>query len=463
MALQPIPLFGLGNTGKSVNVNAQERLNLYAEVQTDPEKTTLAMYPTPGLTTTVNFGANPSRGAWVKDSYQYIVNGSTLWRVDNAGTLTSLGTLSTTGGRVDMSDNGTQLIIVDGPNGYTYNFNTATFAKITAAGFPGGDTVTFMNGYFIVSKPSSGEFYISGLYDGTTWNALDFATAEADPDNLVRVMADSGLLLLFGEKTLEAWGDSGAADFPFARIGASAIEWGLAARWSLCKFDTSLIFLRKNRLGQVQVCKLTGMSAEVVSNPELDYTFSTYSTVSDATGFSYMLGGHAFYQINFPTANVSWLYDDLTKAWSRVGGDSVRHRAEIQLNFLNKSYVTDYANGKTYLLDQNNFTDDGATIPREFIGRHRSTGEFSTFGQVWIEMEAGVGLQQGQGNDPQVMLQISKDGGHTWGAELWASFGKVGKYTTRALFNRLGRSRDWLFKFRVTDPVKTVFVSAWGQ
>ena len=57
------------------------------------------------------------------------------------------------------------------------------------------------------------------------------------PDELIRVFADGGQLMLFGDKTTESWGNSGAADFPFAIIGGAASEWGLAARWSLAKFD----------------------------------------------------------------------------------------------------------------------------------------------------------------------------------------------------------------------------------
>jgi hypothetical protein len=78
--------------------------------------------------------------------------------------------------------------------------------------------------------------------------------------------------------------------------------------------------------------------------------------------------------------------------------------------------VTDYENGKVYLLDQNAYTDDGQYIVREFVTRHNKTGELLSIAQLWLEMEAGVGLVSGQGSDPQVMLQISRDGGHSWGA-----------------------------------------------
>jgi len=463
MALKPVALFGLGNFGKSRNVSSQQRTNLYAEIQRDGEKGTLTLYPTPGLTTFVNFGAYPSRGVWKKDDVLYVVNRFTLWKVTNDGTMTNIGTLVTSSGRVDITDNGTQIIIVDGPNGYIYNTSTLVFAQITDPDFPGADTVTFMNGYFIVQKPNSGRFYISTIYDGTTWAALDFATAESNPDNLTRVISDNGQLILLGPDTTEFWSDSGALDFPFARVGAAAIEWGLAARWSLCKFMDSIIFLRKNRLGAVQVCALSGYNAQPVSNPEMDYIFSQYASVSNATGFAYMVSGHPFYQINFPTPGESWVFDGLSKEWHKAESSGGRHRAEIQINFLDHSYVTDYENGKFYRFQDGVYTDDGRTIARELISRHQSTGEYVFLSKLWIELEAGVGLLTGQGSEPKLMMQYSKDGGHTWSNEVWANFGRIGQYNYRALFLRLGRGRDWVFKFRITDPVKTVFVGAWGE
>lgn len=463
MRLDPIPLFGLGTTGKSVNVSAQQRLNLYVEVLQDGEKNTLAVYPTPGQQLFVNLGGNAIRGLWPAGDYLFAVCGPALYRIAADGTSTNEGLLLTSEGRVSMSDNGLQLMIVDNPNGYIYDLTAETFAQIADADFPDAVTVTFLNQRFIVNEVGTGKFFVSALADGTSWNALDFATAESNPDDLVAVIADGGQLVLLGSRTTELWGDSGSVDFPLALIGSSAIEWGLAARDSLCKFDDSLMFLRQNRLGQVQVCRLSGGSAQVVSTLELDHEINSYSTVSDATAFAYLLGGHPMYQINFPTADRSWLFDGSNGAWSRVGGDTARHSADCHAVFGGRSVVGLYDSGRITYLGAEYLTDDGDYIPRELIGRHQSAGTPTRFAELWVEMEAGVGLQTGQGSDPQIMLQISRDGGHTWGAELWRTIGAIGRYRTRANWLRLGQSRDWLFKLRVTDPVRTVFVAAWGR
>lgn len=461
--MNQVPLFGIGNAARSVNVNAQDRLNLYVEINDDPEKHVLTLYPTPGKTSFVNFGEYPSRVAHELGNFMYVVNREKVWRVQNDGTTLQIGTVDTTSGRMDAADNGAQIMFVDGPNGYIYTIATNTFAKITDADFPGGSSVTFFNGRFIVTEPNTGRFYWSAIYDGTSWDALDFATAESDPDNLVRVFADSGQLSIFGEKTTEFWGDSGAADSPYTKISGGAVEWGLAARWSLAKFMDSLIFLRKNRLGQAQVCVMSGGSAAPVSNTQLETAITSYGDVSNATGFAYMMNGHPFYQITFPTVGKTWLFDGQSKSWSRLESAGHRDRAELGVKLLGGVFCTDYENGKLYRIELDQLTDDGRPIAREFTSRHQSAGDYTYLPELWLEMEAGVGVQIGQGTDPKVMLQISRDGGKTWGNELWRSIGKVGQYKARAVWNRLGRARDWVFRFRVSDPVKVVFVAAWAR
>lgn len=464
MPVKPIPLFGLGTSGKSPNVSAQSRTNLYCEIQQDQEKNSImALYPTPGLSQFANLGDTPVRCAYPLGNSTYLVHRANVWKMANDGTMTLIGTLLTSSGRVSMADNGVQIIIVDGTYGYILTVATGVLAQIVAGGFPGANTVAYHNSYFIVNKPSSGRFHVSGQYDGMAWNALDYASAESSPDNLVRVMSDQGQIVLFGEKTTEFWGDSGAADFPYARIGGGTVEWGLAARWSVAKFGNSLAFLRKNRLGQVQVSLLQGYDSVPISTPDMDERINRFQTVSDATAFSYMLSGHQFYQINFPSGGESWLYDGVSQAWSRLVSRGARHLCDQQFNFLDKPYATDYATGQIYKFDAQIYSDNGDVIVRELVGRHAMSGDWSALDEFWIDLESGVGLTSGQGQAPQIMLQVSKDGGHTWGNERWTDLGALGNYRSRAVWRRLGRARDWVFRLRITDPVKPVFVGAWGR
>jgi hypothetical protein len=463
-----IPLLGLGLQGRSPNVSAQRRLNLYLEIHAEGrDKTAVSAHNLPGLELFADRGETPVRGMYGVGDNLYFAHRDSLCFANNAGVVTSLGTLAplSTTGAVGFADNGTQLMMVDGIAGYIVTMATGAFTQIGDADFPNGaTTVTFLDGYFIVDDPANpGRFYVGALYDGTNWNALAYATAESNPDALVRVMAEKSLLGLFGEYTSEIWANTGALDFPFSRMQGGAVEWGLAARWSLCKFDDGLIWLARNRLGQVSVVAGGASGAQRVSTSDLDYLFSTYSAVSDATAYSYMLNGHPMYQLNFPTASRSWLYDGKTGAWAELRSYGLtRHRGATQTSFLNHIMVGDYEDGRIFKLKPDVLTDDGQTIVREIVAPHTfgADDENLFISEIRVDLETGVGTATGQGVDPQIMLSISRDGGHSFSVERWTSAGKIGNRRHRARWRRCGRVRDVVLKLRISDPVEVNLLGA---
>jgi hypothetical protein len=462
-----LPLLGLGLQGRSPNVSAQRRLNLYLEVHAEaPDKTQVSAHATPGLALFYDFGDTAIRGLYGLGDNLLVVHRGTAYSLNNAGVVTTLGTLLTTTGLVGIADNGVQVMFVDGTAGYIYTIATGVFAQISDGHYPDdATTVTFLDGYFIVDNPANkGRFYVSALYDGTSWNELAYATAESNPDALPRVMAEKSLLGLFGEYTTEAWGNTGALDFPFSRLQGGTVEWGLAARWSLAKFDDSLIWLGRNRLGQVSVVAGRGGAAlQRVSTPDLDYLFSTYSAVSDAAAFSYMLNGHPMYQLNFPSASRSWLYDGKTGAWTELQSFGLtRHRGETQTSWLNETIIGDYNLGRVYKLRPDVYTDNDQTIIREIVSPHSFSGddEQGFISEIRIDMETGVGLATGQGSAPMVMMSLSRDGGHSFGTERWTSAGNTGEYRRRARWRRCGRARDLVVKVRISDPIEVNLLRA---
>jgi hypothetical protein len=88
------------------------------------------------------------------------------------------------------------------------------------------------------------------------------------------------------------------------------------------------------------------------------------------------------------------------------------------------------------------------------------TGDYLIFSMTNIPNDGGV---SGQGENPQVMLRWSDDGGHTWSSEHWISMGKIGEYGYRAIWRRLGMTtklRDRIYEISGTDPNKIVIVGA---
>jgi hypothetical protein len=462
--IKPIPMFGLGVQEKSRPAVAQRRVNLYYELQQDQDRALMVAYKTPGLQAPfVNFGDTAVRGviAPPTSNFSFFVHRGTLWQVDNAGVTTNRGTLNTTTGKVSMAENGTQIVIVDGTNGYVYNMSTLAFAQIVDADFPNGAaTVCWIDGYFLV-EGTSGRFYISAYNDGTSWPG-DFATAESNPDSIVRLVAIGGQLVIMGSQSIEFWENTGATAFPFERVPGTTQPWGLAARDSVAVFDDTIAFLTQNRQGQVIAAVLRGYRIDPTSNHDLAAKWAAYGAFSDAIGYSYMLDQHPMYVVSFPTGGESWLYDGSTKAWTQlVSNGLTRHRSELHVNYLGRNYVTDYSTGKVYRLSPTAYTDNGDPIRWVIAGRHI----FDGFNKIAIDafqldIETGVGLASGQGSDPMVMLRVSRDGGRTFGNERWRSIGKIGEYKKRAIWGKCGRARDFVFEVSGTDPVKTAILGA---
>lgn len=459
-------LFGVGLKSKSPVVSAQHRINCMVERIIDEDTEQTSMFASPGMDLFADLGDTPARGRIEVDDSLYVVHRGTLYEIDNSGTQTSRGMIGTTSGRVSMSYDGDDVILIlDGSKGYTYTISSTTLAEIGAAAFPDtAPTGDFSDIYHIVFGPND-TFQISE--DGTTWDALD--TANGNVGTIVRGIADHGELVIFGRKKLSFWVNTGGSDFPYQPIRGAEKEIGLAARWSLTKFDDSLAFLGRNELGQVQVFKLIGHNPVVISTPELDSEINRYTTVGDATGYAHMWEGHPLYRLNFPTAGKSWEYDSLASAQTGVpvwgerqsGLAGGRHRGEMSVDFVNKVRVFDYENGKIYTLNASTYTENGTQYPFEITSRRvvRDYDPF-TLNKLFLDFETGVGIASGQGSDPQIMLKVSRDGGRAYSNEMWKTMGKIGKFLTRVEYHQFGTADSFIFRLRCTEPVKRHLVNA---
>lgn len=460
-----IPVFGIGQLSKSPYVTAKRMVNMYAEARPRGEKSAMVAYRTPGLELFSDFlGTSAPRGGYenLTTNTSFVVVSNALFEVTGTGTYTNIGTLNTYSGRVSMIDNGVQVMIVDGTYGYIYNTSTGVFAQITDADFPATPTtVAYLSRRFVVNKANSSRFYWSDIDNGLLWDALNFSNAEASPDPIVAVWASNGQLLLLGSATTQYFGDSGTLDAAFTEVKGTATEWGLAARWSVAKYDNSIAMLVKNRMGQVMVAKLNGYLPQRISTPDVDTIINSYAVVSDASAYSYMLGGHPMYVINFPTEQASWLYDGNTGIWTElISSGETRHRSEFGWSFLTKTIVADYNDGKLYSLTPDALTDDGDQIESFVVSETVQSPDMDRFTIDKLRVDVEVGQGNTDVEYPQIGLTVSRDNGNTWGAEMMRNIGPVGQYNVIAEWLRLGTCRNAVFKLRVTDPVNFTLVNA---
>lgn len=471
----PIPFADGAYTSDSLNISAQRCLNLYPEINLFNSKTIVSLKRTPGLTlfTTLS-GMGSVRCLYAASNGSFFgVCANTVSMIASNGDLTVIGELTTNSGIVRMSDNGFDLIIVDGRSGegWTYIFATEVFAQITDPAYPGGTHVAFINQRYLVNKPNTQQYYWSALSDGANWTDGGVASAEATPDNITALIAFGGEVWLFGPGSYEVAYNT---ETIFTRLPGSPRDIGITAPDSLSKNDNNLFWLGGDENGHGIVYASEGYRARRISTHAIEQAIQGYALISDAIGYCYQQLGHDFYVLSFPTSKTTWCYDLSTDRWHERNytypnveflNNSFMHKGIVKEFYNGKVYVGDWSNGNVYELDVNNYSDNGDRIHRERSSPHVWKNlERSFYSSFQLDVESGVGLNgDGQGSNPQIMMDMSDDGGHTYGKEYWESAGKIGEYKKRVKWDRLGSSRNRIFRIKMTDPVNWVILGAYVE
>lgn len=458
MPMQRIPFLGQAYQAISKPFSAQQSINLYPERAEDQQRSELALIGTPGLREFLMIGSGPIRGLWEFNDKLYAVSGVELFEIDTGGAATVVGTIDGVE-RVSMANNTTQLCVVNGTQGYIYTPSASLFQQIVDPDFRPADLVVFLDQYFIFHETGTGRFFISALADGTSFDGLDFATAEGSPDKIVSILTDHRDLLLFGEESIELWDNTGDVDFPFAAQNGVFIERGCAAAFSTLKMDNQVYWLGEDRVIYV----LNGYTPQRVSTHAIEDRIRDYAQVSDAYAWTYTEDGHYFYVLSFPTGNETWVYDAASKMWHQraSGVTGAIWRAAQFARFNHKNYVGDRTTGQLYEMSLEFYNEAGAEIRRVRTTMPLSANELPVFmAKLQIYLDSGQGLILGLGSDPLVGLSWSDDGGRAFNSPRFRSAGKIGEFRRRVIWRRLGRFRDRVFKLEMTDPIKWVIIDA---
>ena len=358
---------------------------------------------------------------------------------------------------------------------YTVNFSQ-TISSITMYGlnwsvlpstdgaFTGGTNVDIVDNYFVYNRPDTQQFGASAVLSPIS-AALSFSSKDGAPDDLVTLIVDHREIYLLGETSSEVWVDQGTSPFAFTRIPGTSTQHGIVSAFSVARLGNSFAYLSKNNRGTAQIVQMNGYVPQRISTHAVENSLSG-KTITDAVAWTYQIEGHEVYVISFPSIQLTWCYDIASGMWHKWLytnnlGQYERCRGNCAAVFQGYVLVGDYSNGKIYHLDKSIYTDDGQNVRRLRRAPHL-VADFQReyFDELQIQFQPGVGLSTGIGNDPQAMLRWSNDGGSTWSNEHWTSIGRMGKYTNRAIWRRLGTARDRIFEVSVSDPVKCVIVSA---
>lgn len=418
------------------------------------------------------------RGLHVMAGSLYAVGDNYVWQIANTFGVTVVGNITTNTGPVSMIDNGTQLAIFDGVGGYLISTvqgqPTPTFQQLILP-FSGPVYATYQDGFGLVNVAGTQLWYQSNLKDLSTWQALNFSSADSQPDNIQSIRTIRREIWIFKQFDTEIWINAGLGGFAFQRLDGVFIEYGSVAPFALAKAGESLLWVSQNKQGQGMVMMATGYQVRRISTHAIEHALSGYSTLADAIAYVYQQEGHQFYVVTFPTADVTWVYDITTSAligmpiWHQraafLNGQFHRHWGNAYAFFAGKHVIGDYLTNNLYSYNLDQALDNGTQ--RKWLRSWRALPQPSedpiSFKSLRIDMQTG--LQVPDGTNPQCMLRFSDDGGHNFSNERKAAVGPPGATAQRVKFNRLGATRrnsglDRIFELSSSDVFGVALIGA---
>lgn len=461
-----MPLTNGAYEARSLTVSAQRCVNLYMEKNPEESAFPYTCYPTPGLTILANKGAR-WRGLYATTKGTlYGVCDDQIYRIGSDFSLTPIGFLTTNTGPVEMVDNSNFVIVVDGSaTGFTIDMTTDAVIMIDPSVFYGGNSIAWLDGYFIVNRPGTYEWFISGA-NTATFDALDFASKSSFLDLIVGVAVANRYIYLFGTQTTEVWFNAGDTNFTFERLPGAYIQYGCSSAATLAQYNGQVFWLSQSPQGNALVCKTSQFQAVQISTFAISGEISTYENISDAIGYIYQMNGHAWYVLTFPSANKTWQYDIAENMWEELiwtdtNGMENRHRSNCHAFAFGTHVVGDFENGNLYSLDANNYTDFGGPIRRIRSFPHSSDDSINRI--MYREFIADMEVGNGGSEDTLMQLRWSDTRGKSWGSPIYLSLGDEGDYLRSLQFQRLGMARSRVFEVSWAAPIFTCLSGAYVE
>lgn len=326
MPRTPIPIpFDFYSFGSARNFAAQRCINWIPVAAESAALSSNALWQPLGLTEFVDTGLGPNRGCHVMDGVPYFVQGDSLISLSSTGAVTSHGTIPGSK-RAYTADNGRYLVIVvDDGSGYVYDNDAGALTKITDPAYRPASAVVFKDGYFVFSALAGDVFFNSALNDPFTYNALDFGSAEIDPDKIVSVHVNHNELFVTGEKTIELFQNVGGSGFPFQRIPGANVQKGVHARHTVINFDNTFCFAGGGENELTAIWKIVGSSGvQKISTDAIDNEIQQFTRdeIKDAFAWTYgwrgqFLAGFTFESGRAAVKSRTFVYNATASALSQ--------------------------------------------------------------------------------------------------------------------------------------------------
>lgn len=414
----------------------------------------------PGIAGFSDTAENEVRGFTKLNDTVYACAGDKLFRVDDDGTVTACtGTAISGNGPVRMSSNATTIFLTPG-NGDGFKSDGITVAQeadpdFTAGG--GGADPVYLDGYTVYRRPGTRSFFPSGI-EAATYSALEIASANGAPGNLVGLTVNNRELVLVKTDSTELWYNAAnpAPGSPFSRSPDGFRPLGCAASMSLTNADNSPVMLASDKTFR----RLQGIWNRI-SQHGIESVLESMTARSDCIALPYVQLGHAFVAFTFPFEGRTLVVDFTTGEWherqsmTAAGVSLGSWRVQAIIDAYGKTLVGDRISGKIGVLDPNTHMEwnDPQVMSWTYAPVYAS-GLRASHRYIRLGFTGGQGTATGQGSNPKLTLFVSDDGGNTERARETKELGVMGDFEKVLDYWNLGESKNRVYRGQMSDPVR---------
>ena len=444
-------------------------VNVLVEADPSSQVAPVALIARPGLDTFATVGTAPTRALWQRqglfnDAALVLASGTVISLTAAAGQTTFSGVAVAGEALVDIDGGldsnyfsvariatGTELYKV------TSNGNVVTLETFPDSGNAGATSVGFLSGYWLGTEAGTDAVYYQ-IPATSTWNPLQFASAEYAPDKNVCVRVVGEIAWLMGETTLEGWRVTGDALSPLEPAGGLKFDIGCRTKDAAVNCQGVLIFVDNNN----SVRLTAGGEPSLISDQGLAEQIRRTDT-TDIRASYYVKDQHPVYRLTLVEQG-TWDYDLSSRKWTQANSTGYPYaRAHLFATLPNVSLAADALSNTIYTVDPDSRLDGVDTFTVEFCARLEILEGHAPIGNLELDCLLGDSPRSGQGSDPLIGMAISKDGGFTYGPIQYRNLGASGARSVAVRWNALGQAVapfGAVFKFQVSDPVGRRFSGA---
>jgi len=391
------------------------------------------------------------RGLYASSNYNHliVVINDSVFTVDSNFGVAKIATIGTSFGDVFIAENNAkQIAITDRQNIYVFDYGTNTFSKATIDFLP--SYIAFQDGVFIAGDKRSNKWRLSDFNNGLSWPiSAGVGELQSKPDTVIATIPVKGkgnALFVMGKTVIEEWYFLGYQLFPYQRNSFFNIDYGCLSAATVATQEDLVVWLASNEQSGPVIMVSEGAEPKPLSTDGINFKLASLTAPNDSYGFIFRQDGHVFYQITFPTDNLTLLYDFNTNKFFTLCDEYMNYHIAKRVAFFNNAYYfISFNDGKLYEINSTYTTYDGAEIPRVRVLPSTRLPDSSPF----VVNNLNFPIEQGESQTIQrIDFSASKDGGQSFGNIFSSDLNPTARRPNRFQLWNLGRANDFVCQFR---------------